>query len=281
MVEILEFVPSEVTPAPAAPAPQTATVQEPAAPAPTEEEQRAMSEGWRPLGDWKGDARKWIPAADYLRDLPFKKHISQQTRKIKELEGTLNEFRGHYSKVEERAIQKAWEKMNEQRKAAIDMGDRESVDRLEEQMTELHQEVTKIPQPAEPAPEEPPPMAKEWASRNAWFFEDPIAGGYARLVNEDFLRLHPEADYEQQLANTEREVAKRFPEKFSNSRRNEPPAVESGGTFVGGGKNKYSYNDLNDQQKKICDSFVKNGMVQDRQSYVNDLVDIGAIGGKG
>jgi hypothetical protein len=298
MGEVMEYAPStDAAKAPAAPpagnvqpaaapaeaAPKAAPAEpEESAPAPlSEEEQRAVTEGWRPLSDWKGDTKKWVPASDYMRDLPFKKHISQQTRKIRELENTIQSFQGHMSKVEERAYQKAWDRLQQQRNEAILLGDLEGVSKIETEMTEIHKEVAAIPRPvAAPAgPVEPPPEAISWAERNPWFFQDVKMGGYARLVNEEFLRDHPEATAEQQLANTEKEVRQRFPEKFENSRRQEPPSVE-GGTFSGANKSRYTYNDLTAEQRRICDSFVNHGMVKDRQSYVNDLVDIGEIGGK-
>ena len=81
---------------------------------------------------------------------------------------------------------------------------------------------------------------------------------YADSIAPSVGRKHQGAAFYETIGT---EIRKKFPDKFTNTRRQKARGVEPGGTGGGGRRgNGHTYADLPADAKAACDRFIKQGM---------------------
>lgn len=166
--------------------------------------------GWTPREEWHGDAEKWKPADQFIKD---GREIQQTTaRELRSVREQLDRI-GHVTttivadKVAERDAY--WQAQFNQ---AVEDGDTETALKLTEK------------RPAAPQAG-PDPTVTGWVAKNEWFNKDPLAQARAQELS-DRLKHLPVSD---QLAQVERAIRKEFPEHFPAPAKT-PPATQTGQT---------------------------------------------------
>lgn len=226
-------------------------------------ETEASADGWVPQDQWKGDPNKWIPAEDFVKRgetiLPivqakFRKslqRVDELSAKVDELTEGNKLFREFHDKALTKAQkdrETAITELEQQRSKAITDGDGQTFTKTDKQIQELRAE-----QPAQTQKKESPEVTA-WKAENTWYTTDrelmAVADGLADVVTAENPGLKGRA-YLDKL--TER-VKSIVPHKFENQRRTEQLTLGDGRKSKKGSK---GYDDLPDDARRACDTFVK------------------------
>lgn len=229
---------------------------------PTEIEALALEMGWAAEADWRGDPDKWVDAKTYIRTGPeiLKKSLERQDRQLAETAALLEEFKGFHGKVEERAYKRALGDLKTQQRQAVEDADPEAFERIDGEIDALGEEIrapAAKPTNGNANPDNDPHFIA-FQGRNSWYGEDFELTAYADQLAPAVGRKHTGAAFYETIGT---EVRKKFPDKFTNTRRKRARTVESAG--AGGDArrgDKHTYADLPAEAKGACDRFITQGM---------------------
>ena len=235
----------------------------------SESVKQATRFGWTDKDAWVAagkDESSWVDADAFLeRGREYNGYLRKDNEKLKgrlaDVEKTLDEFRQHHEKVEQRAYDKLVGDLKAQRKQAILEGDSVKIVELEEQLEEVAA--------AKPTPAERKQAATEtaskmstadqeafvaWAEANPWLERNPEAAQFALDVGAG---LQGKVHGTEFLKRVERAVRTEYPDLFENPARKAASAVDSSGRGGGTRGGKKSYSDLPAEVRKECDRFCK------------------------
>lgn len=233
-------------------------------------EQRAMEMGWRPKEEFQGDESDFIDAGEFVRRKPLFEKIDAQSRKLKAVERALEEFKNHYSKVNENAYERAILALKNERKQALSDGDGDRFEAIDDQIKVVEKQVEDLrEQRSQPVVQDEVvhPEFQSWKARNVWYDKTQ----YMRAFADDYgtkLAARGMAPAEV-LKEVEKAVRQEFPQKFTNPNKAAAPDVESSGGSrkSGGGKDGF---ELSEVERKVMNDFVRSG-VMTREEYIKDL----------
>lgn len=210
-------------------------------------ESLASELGWCPKEDWRGNPEEWKPAPDFLKSTV---DINKSLRKdLKATREASERAARAAAAITERAVEQERQRLMAARHEAIEMADTDTAYRAEQALMQL-------PPPPRPAP---PEETSEFLQRNGkWYGVDPIASQIAYGICEAHARMGH--DHATQLAAAEKEVRKRFPEYFTETRK-APAATETTGSRAAGfaRKGPKGFNDLPADAKAAALDFEKRG----------------------
>lgn len=245
---------------------------------PDKYEVKARDMGWVPEEDYAGDVDEWIDAKEFVKRAPLFKNIAEKRTHIKNLETqmadqkkVMKELATHINEVDDIARERAIRELKKDYKAALLEEDDTKASEIDKEMDKLR-EKTPAPEIAE-LPEETPEY-RVWLDKNEWYGQDTDMKAFADTYG---LGLAGKGIYgDAMLVKVSDAVKRQFPDKFTNPRRSEAPAVE-GVTNTTKGKGKFSRSDLSSEEKKVHDAFVDSGM--DSQKYLKQVADRKAMKG--
>lgn len=231
--------------------------------------EKAKAAGWRPLEEFEGDQEQWVDAKEFVKRTPLYEKNHKLKRELADLKATVHEMKQHITKVTEATRNKTIAELNAKRDEAIDLGDRDQVKEIDKEIKKA-EAITVEEDNVHPA-------IKAWISENEWFNKDDEMNAFAVGHNDTIAKRNPNMSIEESLEKTLEAVKKAFPDKFENPKRKNPPAVETGGN--GQGKKTFTKSDLNDEQRKVMNKFVRQGIMTE-DDYIKELADSGILGGK-
>lgn len=234
--------------------------------------EKAKSSGWRPKEEFEGDPEAWVDAGEFLRRAPLYEKNRNLKKELAELKSTIHDIKQHVGKVAEATRNKVIAELSAKRDEAIEMGDKEQVKEIDKEIDKAKTDI--------PTDDGMHPAIKSWISENQWFDTDEDMRAFAISHNDTIQKRNPNMTVEGSLEKTLEAVKKAFPEKFAkpdNNKRKDPPAVETGGK--GDGKKTFTKSDLNDEQRKVMNKFVRQGVMSEEE-YIKELADSGILGGK-
>lgn len=246
----------------------------PEAPQRSEIEQRAIDMGWRPKEEFDGSEDDFIDAKEFVRRKPLFEKIENQGKQLKAVTRALEEFKQHYTKVEERALNAALQKLKDQRKQALSEGDGDRFETLDDQIKHVEGQVEQVKHAAaQPLVQDEPQAPAEfmqWVNKNSWYknvgymqkFADEVGLRYADDVKNGNMST---ADV---LREVEKQVRKEFPNKFTNPNKSSAPDVES--SRAPSTKSKSGEGDLTEVERKVMNDFVRQGIMT-KDQYLADL----------
>lgn len=226
---------------------------------PVEEEAKAAG--------WKEDGVK--SAEEYLRAAPLYDEIKTRGKEIKELKVTMDEMAAHMKKQQEVERTKVMAELQQKRTDAIEVGDVEAVNKAD---VAIQKEVAPIHNPA----------VEAFKERNIdWLGDDSAEGkhmqAFVQELDNKYAQMGLEPAYH--LEQLEKKVQQEFPHRFKEAEP-EPTvaAVEGaqGGAVSSKRKAKFSFSDLNNEQKNCARHFAKRG-VMDNDTYIKHLVEQGEL----
>ena len=230
-------------------------------------EDKARGMGWKPAEEFDGDKSVWVYAKEFVGRKPLFDKIHDQNRKLSEVEKTLKATAEHVKKVGEIAYKKAVADLQKERKLAVAQADVLAVHEIDDELEELKQTAA--------ASNEPPPEFTAWTEENEWFGKDPELFDFACATYDAHMKRNPGETDLKKVLDKVKEVTKRaYPEKFGNVK----PVHNSveGGARPSSVKSGPSYSSLSSEQKRVCDTFVRSG-VMTKEAYVKSLVEIGEL----
>ena len=231
----------------------------------------AREKGWRPKEEYEGDPEGWVGAEEFVKRQPLFDKIKNQSKKLKELERTVEALAKHYQSNVQQARDRALAELKAERKEAIEMGEADKVELIDERI----QTVKQMPDPVAPPPSLAPEIEQFVESNKEWFNKDQDMTAFAVSYNEAYLKNHP-GDLAKSLDETIKAVKRAYPDKFANQKRTAPPAVEGGGAPLGS-NSKYSVSRLNREQKLVYDQLVKVHKQMSHDDYFKSLEEAGFL----
>lgn len=234
-------------------------------------EQRAMEMGWRPREEFDGSDDDFIDAKEFVRRKPLFDAIEEKSRRLRNVEKTLETFKGHYSKVKEVEYARALADLKKERKQAIIDGDVDALEAAEEKISEVQTQVEEMKQVQAEQPEEPTahPVFVNWVNRNKWYQTTPHMRVYADEIG---LRLQRQGlSPDEVLKQVEKAVKDEFPNKFVNPNKASAPSVSSPSRQ--GRASASDAFDMPAEDKRIMDSLVRSGTIT-KEEYMKDYKKI-------
>lgn len=252
-------------------------------------EAKASEIGWTPKEKFRGDPAKFVEAKDYYEKaehvLPivkkqrddFKAEAAIQAKAVAEMKVEIAETREAAKEAiafmragVEREFNAKLISLKEAKKDAIDAGDGSTVIKIEEQIDSLKadkkEEKDKIVEKVTAETPQVHPDFPKWIDKNKWYATnddmrqeaDMLGARYAKQGLRDQLLWDKVRD----------EIEKRYPDEFSEE--SERPGVQRGGKSNGSGKTSKSFENLPADAKAACDSWIKRGLVKNRQQYLDN-----------
>lgn len=229
-------------------------------------EQKAAEQGWVPQDEWDGDPEQWRPAKEFLDRGELFKKIEDQNRTIKEFKRALDDLKGHHARTRETEYARALVALKEQKIAALEEGDAATVIKLDDQIDLVKDEQSKLKQAAVEPQEQINPEFTNWVDKNKWYETSQPMRAYADALGRDL--AYKGMSPAEVLKEVERQVRDEFPQKFRNSNRDKPGAVE-GSTNKGGREGNTSIS-LSDEERRVMQRFVRTGVMTEKE-YMDEL----------
>jgi hypothetical protein len=250
----------------------------------TASEIEAQQFGWVPKEEFKGDESQWRDADEFLRRgqeingflrKDLEKIRGKNTvleRELQAVRQAVSEFKEFHEKTEQRAYDKALAELKAQKKEAIREQDGDTVVEIDDAIDELKASRT-TPKPEVKTNEAVyQQQFVEWSAENPWFSKDKslqaASNGYADIVKAE----NPTLVGREFLDAVAEKVKEAFPEKFQNTSRERPMAVEGAQSTPRSNSTKKSYADLPADVKAQCDIFVGQKLLT-REQYVKDYFE--------
>ena len=265
-----------------------------------EVETQAREKGWKPQEEWDGDPDKWAPPGEFLsmkkRQLEraeeasrleiknLNKKVEDGAKVIEELRQTIDDFKEHRTKAEQRAYKRAYKEIEAKMDKAAEDGDSKAYREAKAEAEAVQkdaEEAAKESKPKGKAKENPDeiPAYRDWIVDNEWYRKDVRMRAYAHQVAPEVIQIsglseRDPAFYEQ----ITKAVKEQFPDKFKNARRNGAAAVEdAGGAGAAKRGNGKSFQDLPSDAKETFARFVKQGLYENntkaKAEYAEEYFD--------
>lgn len=216
---------------------------------------------------------KFVDAATFIRR---SKDINSGLRKqIKEITNVVGELKTHNEQVYKAEVKRLTAELatlKEQKKSAIEDGDVDRVEKIEEQIDEIKEKTAPRQQPAVSNA-----VFEEWVEDNQWYRSDDDMRKFADKAGLEYEGL----PFQKILKLVRKDVEAEFPEQFNGKGKGKTQTrpgtsqVESGSRRASSTKSR-SESDLSAAQRNIMNQFVRHG-VMTKAEYVADLVKRGEI----
>lgn len=240
-------------------------------------EKAAREHGWRPKEEF-GDDDKWVNAKEFMyrRDLLDKLHnqnrmMKKMTEKVETYKKSIDNVEKIILQREELARKSEREVILRERREAIQNGDVEAVERLDEKMSHLKET---------PPPKNEPDIAPEvqdWVEKNSHWFnskseENKEMAEYATWVERSLKRNNPDISYEESLRHVDKEIRQRYPHRFRNPNLERKPAVESSNEYAPGKKSNFDRGKITAEMHQIAEKFVAKGLYKSKDEYFKEIL---------
>lgn len=258
-------------------------------------EAEARKQGWKPQDEFPGPAEKWRPADEFVergnRDPAIlRSRVEKLDRANEALQRRLEEQQQDFgqrfdrlSRTQEMALQRQREQLESQfssvKRQAVDTGDTELYDRVEQQERETRKAwADEDKQQQEPvrqreAPQTPAvqPEVKAWIDRNStWYNKDPVLTDEAEAFEEYLAKTKPGLSLEERLEETRKHVVNQFPHKFGRKPQMNGNGQQRSGSPVDGGQRQpgssgddHGFSQLPSEARQQFKTFVKEGVFED------------------
>lgn len=238
----------------------------------TEIEKKAMNMGWRPKDQWNGSEDEFTDAGEFVRRQPLFDKIDYQSKKLKNVESTLNQLIEHHSKVRQTEYERALKELKEVRREAIKEGNAEQALVFEDKIEELEESHKKTEPVVIPQKQnEPTSEFLTWVQTNQWYVKDSDMHDFADGVAAAFIKrgeISGRAITERDVFNHVNDKIKRaYPEQFGNPNRERAGAVTNGD--MNGRATKTTFK-LTPEQEDVARSFEKSG-VMTKAEYIAEI----------
>lgn len=235
------------------------------------DEQKAMQHGWVPKEQWDGNPEEWIPAKVFNMRGDFFSRIAKDKKEISELRQTVDHLVDHSRKAYDAGYKQGLAELRAERREALEAGDVERVEQLEDKIDEFKEEHAakkqEFEQKVTKQQAQENPVFDTWHVENDWYMADVTLTTYANEVASEVAGKAQasgvQVDYPKLLQEITRKVKQKFPERFGRTKVVEKPSAVEGGSNSADDKStskrsaKFSEADLSDQDKRIMETVLK------------------------
>jgi hypothetical protein len=234
-------------------------------------EHKALEMGWRPREEFNGTDDEFVDAKEFVSRRPLFEKIEGQSRELKAVRKALEAFKTHYTTVQQTEYNRAIADLKTARKAAMQEGDGDRFEQIDTQIKEAEKQVAVIEQTKNAPIVQDTPVHPEFQSfvrRNPWYESDPAMRQYADKFGTALAATGTAP--EEVLAEVERVVKQKYPDKFRNPNKTNAPDVGTGNKTSGNASGSSDRFELNEQEKNIMNTLVRGGHIT-KEKYIADL----------
>jgi len=222
------------------------------APAYTEEEQRAMDMGWKASGV---EGKENLTAKEFIGRQPIYDDLRSLKKAHKRDRESIEAMKSMIEGVRERERAKTIQELNAQKKRALEEENYDGVIAIDEKIAEERKVVEPQSNPAFDA----------WIESNDWYTTETDMKTYAEDIAAGYSSRNPNKSPTEIYAYVTEETKIRFPDFFKETIR--PNPVEGAKRGRGGGV-QYSTNDLNETERGIMKTLIRDGVYKSEQEYM-------------
>jgi len=246
-----------------------------------------MEDGWRPETEWEGEAEDWVGAKEFNFRGELMTRISSQTnrmtdmqKKTDELTSALHVLGEHHKKTAETEHKRILAALKKEKVIALEDGDIEAQVEIDERISDLKESKKEESTVVQENKQALPPEITAWmgAKENAWYHNDPLRKGIADVVSDTYMRENPNGNLTDMLKHVDKVVRQEMPHKFNNQNNQRPSSVTESSGGRKPKKTKFTSKDLDDEQKEVAKTFVSQGVFDNVQAFVDELVNNGDLG---
>ena len=244
-------------------------------------ESKAREKGWVPKDEWKGNPNDWRSAHEFLDRSSFFEKISNQGREIRELRADVLAAKEHMQKLRA-ANEKALIEAREQAKLqALEEQDYHKVVEIDREIRQLEKQ-QEIPQPQRQPDESADRLHQEWLDNNPWYNTDGDMKADADAFGMTYRQRNPNASAEEVYNHVTSKVKKLHADKFSpqEGAQSRPSGMTTAQTRTANRGHGYTPKDLSEDERRVGVKFVKMGLYDSLQAYVDDVVKMNGIKGE-
>jgi hypothetical protein len=297
-------VPGEQTPPPATLDERADDAPDTASSGGEDVESRARAMGWVPKEEFRGPAERWKDPESFVKDgeeqMPvLRERLRDATRRISDFEAQQRrqqaEFADKMARLE-RMSATALVRQREQivgsyeaaKRQAVETGDVTRYEQLQKDQREALNGFDSQAQQAVQAGQQQAPVqgggdrqftsaemavVNTWVDKNGWFQRDIELNAAAQARHITLLRQKPGLSMEQNLAEVEKFVRDKFPERFGSSGGGERgmSAVEGGSRRATSQVRQKGAADLPADVRRIGERFVQQGLFKDIGEYAKEF----------
>jgi hypothetical protein len=253
--------------------------EEEVAPEWTDTELKAMEKGWNPDKDAVPEGKEWIEADEFLRNESFFTEIRKLKRELNQTKKTFDELKEHHKKVAEAERAKVLDDLKRQKRLALEDDDHDAVIEIDDKILEV-----KTQKPDDTmSQDDHNELFEAWVEKNSWYETNQEMREMADdLGNAYYMRTQGKATPTQIYEHVEKQIKRIFKDDFGvkTPTRKSTPSVEGASASRGGktkSKSKFTERDLSDDQRKVMNRFVKQGVLS-KEEYIEQLIEIGELG---
>ncbi|MBL4574431.1 MAG: hypothetical protein JKY86_15360 [Gammaproteobacteria bacterium] len=206
-------------------------------------EETARKSGWRPEDEWaKDDAKRpqEFTSPEIFNDRKgWVKKYRDQNKKMAEMEASFNTRLDNSNKLHEANLEMQKKELVAKRDAAIDLADRETANRIQNDIDSINA----------PAPQQNQQATLDsWNQSNTWIYQNGPKSAYAKAQLNQY--IDSGLDVSTALSNMDADIAREFPDV--NQARSNQPSVE-GGSRPGGKRpsRAITMTDLTNEERAI------------------------------
>jgi hypothetical protein len=236
-------------------------------------EEEARKYGWRPKEEFE-NPDNWVGAKEFLYRRNLMDKIHNQSRALKRVNEELSTYKRSIDNVEkiitkreELARQQEREAILRERREAIQSGDVEAVERLDEKIFNLNESAAKKAEP------EIPPETQDWIKQHQsnWFNKNSVENiemmEEAARIEKRIYGAAPDTPVADALQMLEKEMRRKYPHRFRNPNLDRKPEVEGTGEYGATKKPKYDQGKITPALSKIAEQFVNKGLFKTKDDY--------------
>jgi len=239
-------------------------------------EAKARENGWKPKDLFDGDLEAFVEAEEFIKRAPLIKKLSNQRKQIKELQTTVAGMAKHYHSNIEAAKRKAIAELTADRTQAIEIGDVNKVNAIEQEIHNINQ----VQAPEVPKATLPTEIEDFISDNSGWWGVDAAMTEEAIALNETYLRNNP-GKLKESLIDTARKLSVLYPgkigRKFAPPNRNNPPAVDIS-SEGSGNSGAFDEKNLTKEEKHMYNQFVKVHKIMTKEEYFESLKEVNKTG---
>lgn len=246
---------------------------------PSETEQVAMGQGWKPKEDWVKDGRdpdEWRSARDFIDRGELLTTIKSLNKKVSMQDQALKAFAQHHETVFEQAHKKALDELKAQKRLAIREGEHELAEQIDDEITKEKETFEKQAKELEKVKAQESvgmdPEVAAWTEKNKWYTTDTEmqtdANGFAIAYVQRMKGQGKEPTKAEVFAHVEAKIRKAYPEKFEGRREAPSPTGGNGS----GRQRKEAADDfeMTDIEKKVMRDLIRSGHMT-KEKYIAEL----------
>ena len=193
----------------------------------SEQEQKAMDDGWVPKDQWKGNPDDWRPAKEFNDRGELFTRIKSQSKELQEIKEAMSFLTKQNKDRYLAGVNDTLAQLKEARRSALEDGNIVAAEEIRDKMDEVKEQArAATATQVVPKPVGPTATFEKWHEKNEWYMKDDDLTAVADKKGLNFKKNNPESSEADMLAFVSKEVQKVFPDKFPSR---SPPSPNGNG----------------------------------------------------